>query len=396
MIADRTKRVVMLSPVNFLRNYAGFQYLADSVHEFGFDVQVFAHIPSSMMAEARRLPYSVHSCYDGILGQVPRLRHLAIRHKIRGALDRGCDAVILNSSGLNDYFDMGVSFKRRNPGKILIQYCPELGLGGDGGDRWEKHRVARVGNANVPNMIIDVDVDRARIRAERTRLKKSVDIIPNTLPLKEMPVAAPLGTLAKISGCSIPGDKRILIFTGTASKTTLLELQAIMSAVSDNVFLLWFAHGVTQSVSRARSVLQPMFGEDRVRISNAVPRSTLLSVLHEADAGLIAYSHRAVPTLNQKFAAPTKTYEYLAAGLPIVSYGNPSILNLVKRYDIGLCAEDDDPESLAHAIDELFARQDFPLLRQRAKSVFSEELCYEKCAKDVLDRIHKLIDESPR
>jgi len=248
-------------------------------------------------------------------------------------------------------------------------------------------------NANVPDLIIDVDARRAKIRSDRFGLTKPVCVIPNTLPLDAIPDPAPSGTLSKISGCTLPKDKRILLFTGLASTTTLNALQAVLSAVVDRMFLLWFAHGTKKAVAKAQYTLQSRFGEDRVHVCKAVTRSVLLSAQHEADAGLIAYSYRSVPTMNQKHAAPTKLYEYLASGLPIVSYPNPTILDLVERYKLGVCSKEDAPESLAHAIVELFRRDDFSLLREHVRSVFTKELVYEKYSTSVLDNMCKMILE---
>ena len=385
-----SKRVIMFSPVNCMRSYSGFQYLGNALYEKGFEVELFAQIPLDMMSEAKILPYPVHSGYEGLLGRVPILRHFAIRWRIRRLLKGKCDAIILLESNWNEYFWESIAFHRRCPGKPFFLYCPELGPPFERSFR-DVLRKRCLRYASAADMIIDVDSYRAECRQKLMGLRKSVPVIPNTLPLKTIPEPAPPGTLAKIAGTSLPKDRRVLLFTGLVAAVTLDEVTAIMKAVSENIFLLWFAHGSDQAIATARDNLRAILGENCFHISRALPRATLLSSLHEADAGLVAYSYRAHPMLNVKYAAPTKLYEYLAAGLPVVSYGNPSIKELVEVHDLGICAREDTPESLGHAIDELFARDDFLSLRIHVKEVFADKLCYEKCSGDVLERMCQMI-----
>lgn len=391
MCYQRRKKVVMLSHVNFLRNYSGFQYLADSLYERGFEVEIFAHVPHKIMPEAKTLPYSVHSCYEGFFGRIPRLRHLKFIRDIRRALSVTCDAVIINAYTPSSYYMEGVTFKRENPTIPLIQYSPELWLTSDQGGFGVRQHEYFLRHANIPEMIIDVEPNRARLRSECFGLKKTVQVIPNTLPAKSIPEPAAPGTLARIAGTLLPKDQRILVFTGVASPMMVAEMKTIMNAVSDRVFLLWFAHGSSQAINEARKALCSMPGIGRIHVAYAVSRKMLLSALHQADAGLIAYSYREGTTMNQRYAAPTKLYEYLAAGLSIVSYGNPSIKELVDKFNLGNCSKDDTPESLGESINELFDRADFASLREHVKEIFTERLCYEKSAGDVLRQICELI-----
>ncbi|MEP5568694.1 MAG: hypothetical protein ABJN62_12715 [Halioglobus sp.] len=391
--ASATK-VVMFSSVNFTRAYAGFQYLADSLHQQGFEVEVFAHVPRSLMSEARELPYTIHSCYEGFWGRIRLFRHFVFRMKIYQTVMKGCDAIVLNSSGMTGYFDVAVKFRKSKTVNALVQYCPELGLGGTKGLKGRKLE-ERIKSGNVPDMIVDVEPHRAEIRRNILKLKEPVYVIPNTLPLAGLPPRAPPGTLSKLAGCDFPRNKLILLFTGIASGATIRDLTEIMSFVSDNIFLLWFAHGSEKAIDSAQECLQASLGCERVHVSNSVSRTSLLSAQHEADAGLITYSWRHIRTQNQKYAAPTKLFEYLASGLPIASYGNPSILSLVEQFHIGYCSGEDTPESLARAINNLFDCNDYPELKDHVRKMFVKHLCYEKCSEVVLEKMFSLIrDES--
>lgn len=396
MLEQRIKqqRIVMLSPVNFLRNYSGFQYLADALHERGLSVEIFANIPRSMLPEISSLPYHVHSCYEGAFGLIPRLRHLRFRQKIRCALDNQCIAVIVNSTFSASYFREAVAFKEQYTDKRLILYCSELWLPNENSHVPHRDRVYCISHVNDADMIIDVEPHRAKLRKHYFELQKPINILPNTLPRKELPPPASPGTLAKVVGYTIPKDKYVLLFTGPVTDVTLAELMHVMKKVPDHVFLLWIGHASYNSVSNARSALQELLGADRLHICTSIPRITLLSVMHEASAGLILYSYRSYPTMNQMYAAPTKLYEYIAAGLPVVSYSNPSIKKLVDDYGLGSCAEEDVPESLGRAIEQLFARPDYALLCEHVKRVFENQLCYEECTREAMEEITRLIGQS--
>lgn len=388
MNMQKQKSVILLSPVNILRASAGFYYIADALNERGYCVEMFAHIPVEMMHEINSLPFPVHSLYEGALGKVPRIRHLAFQRKIKRNYFEKCDALVVNFTNPVDYCKLGVEFKKHYPKKPLIHFCPELWVPGEKTKITGEALDFYLGHVNTPDMLIDVEPLRAKLRSERLGLQKPVEVIRNTLPLKSLPEFAPAGTLEKLAGRMLPKDKHILLLTGRATIAMVNEVKAIMDNVSERVFMLWFATGGDQALAKARDMLE----RDRAHVAKSVPRFDLLSARWEADAGLIAYSWRSVPTLNQEYAAPSKLFEYLATGLPVVSYGNPSVKALTDKYGIGICSSEETPEALAKAVDMLFARHDFSSLREQVKSVFENELSYEKSSKDVLERMCSLID----
>ncbi|UJF25312.1 hypothetical protein L0B52_03955 [Suttonella sp. R2A3] len=61
---------------------------------------------------------------------------------------------------------------------------------------------------------------------------------------------------------------------------------------------------------------------ESILVLRNLPHSTVLGLYDFFDAGLLSYENH---PLNVKFCAPTKVYEYLAAGLYIIGNSNYSL-----------------------------------------------------------------------
>ena len=393
MCSKRRKNIILLAPVNFLRSYSGFQYLADSLFERGFNLKVFAHVPHELMPEARKLPYPVYSCFESIIGKIPVLRHFIFRWKIQRELNNELDSIILCSTNFDGFFRESVSFKNKYPNKIFIQYCPELWLPDDKRIFRESDRIFYLKNANTPDMIIDVEIHRAKLREQHFCLNKTVYVIPNTLPLNNIPRSSSLEKLSNVANIQFPKGKYLLVFTAVITPTTVKEFQNLLNNISSNIFILWIAHGSKRAIKEACFMLQKKIKSECFHVCGPIPRNILNCLIQEADAGLILYPFHTNLMMNQIYAAPSKLFEYIAAGLPIVSYGNPSIRELVDKYDLGICAKEQTPESLSRAIDVLFSRNDFPSLRNHVKSVFADFLCYDKYSQNIIDHMCNILNK---
>jgi len=380
----------MVCPWNYLRAHAGFQYLADALHFRGFHIKVYARIPRNMLVELAERPYAVMSRESAWYARIPLVRRVLFRREIIRAWTDDADAMLCYDLG---FFREAVEIKRQQPSKLLVLVSPDIFApedcpGNPFVEFYEKH-------ANVPDVTVDVEPHRAEWRKTRFGLRHDVLVIPNTLPSNEAPPAAAPGTLRSLAGADIPGWKHVIVFAGGLYPGVPLErLVRACAMLKERVFLLAFCHGPPQRIAALRQLSSELLGPQSGRISGPVPRRALLSCLWEASAGLVFYPPSAQRTVNQLYCAPAKFFEYLAAGIPVVTTANESLRPIVTSRDVGAVARDDSAEAFAEAIDALLSRSDLPEIRRRARKLFLDELCYEKAAEPALSRLCGMIEEA--
>jgi glycosyltransferase involved in cell wall biosynthesis len=90
-------------------------------------------------------------------------------------------------------------------------------------------------------------------------------------------------------------------------------------------------------------------GWTRVRYLHQVPRGEVVQAMRDARAGLVL-NH---PTVNYIDAYPTKMFEYMALGLPVVCSNFPLWTEIVRGADCGVAVDPRDPEAIAAAITAL-------------------------------------------
>jgi glycosyltransferase involved in cell wall biosynthesis len=93
---------------------------------------------------------------------------------------------------------------------------------------------------------------------------------------------------------------------------------------------------------------------DRVSMLPSIPLAELLAYTAEADVGVSLLQDTCE---NHRLALPNKLFEYVAAGVPVITGTLPESRRLVEEYGIGWCVRPDDTEALAAALREALDRR---------------------------------------
>ena len=93
-------------------------------------------------------------------------------------------------------------------------------------------------------------------------------------------------------------------------------------------------------------------------------------------------------SINHKYAAPTKFYEYIACGLNVVSTNNEGINKIIENNNIGVCIK--QKENMEDAIKRLLEKglND----RESIRKTFEEKYCYEISSFSAIQEIKKIVN----
>ena len=384
--AHRLRELLIVTPNSFVHAYGGVLYLADALWQCGVKVRLLCTLQREYAHLLPQRPYPVIDLAQLPFGGAPKIRFLIRIARIMQEGLRPHTHFIFNDY---DYYRQAVWLKHLRPEAQLIHYTTEL-LTPE-----EQPTIPRLRfyerHARVPDLIIDVEPHRAQRRQKRFGLDRLPMVLPNTLPAAYFPLPGPPGSLARLAGgAPLPLDRFILLYAGSAHPTMSFDrlLQAI-SLCPVPVFLLGFIRGDARRIEHWQRQLYVKLGSAGGRICPAVPRLDLLRALPEAGAGLIYYPPSDELSCNQLFCAPTKLYEYLAAGLPVVGSANPSLRDLLEPAELGYCAEEDSPAGLARALERTMIRYGSRASAHRLhiQAYYRDSLCFEKTSEPVLSAI---------
>ncbi|MCZ7558269.1 MAG: glycosyltransferase [Bacteroidia bacterium] len=200
----------------------------------------------------------------------------------------------------------------------------------------ERWIVRRAGLVIVP------EENRARIIFEEYGSKAAPAVVRN---IPEEVVDVPRGSLLR-DLLGISADAVIVLYQGLVSDTRCLrELAQSLASLPPHVHIVIVGEGDT----RLRSDLEDIAADTRgrLRLLPWMPPDELRAFTASADVGVLLYRNNG---RNNYFAAPNKLYEYLFAGLPLVSSAFPGLQAIIEGSGFGVCANPDDPGDIARAI----------------------------------------------
>ncbi|HYG86192.1 MAG TPA: glycosyltransferase family 4 protein [Azospirillum sp.] len=146
-------------------------------------------------------------------------------------------------------------------------------------------------------------------------------------------------------------ERQGVAFVGTicADRCAVEMVEAIgrVAGFPDAKMLL--AGGIETTPLRER--MQSSAGWSRVDYRGRLDRAGVQRLLSESRVGLALY----YPTQNYFDTQPVKLFEYMAAGIPVITADFPYHRGIIERHRCGICVAPQDPDAIASAIEWIFA-----------------------------------------
>jgi glycosyltransferase involved in cell wall biosynthesis len=167
-----------------------------------------------------------------------------------------------------------------------------------------------------------------------------------------------------------PSDVIVLYQGLLAASRCLLELIAAMTELPPSYHLVLIGGGSASYLERIRELISREGLSPRVHVLPWVDPRELPLITASADIGALPYRNSG---RNNYYAAPNKLYEYLFAGLRVVSSDFPGLRSVIDGGGYGACAAPDDSRDLARAISEAAGLEGGRPLAERARAEFRWE-----------------------
>jgi glycosyltransferase involved in cell wall biosynthesis len=131
---------------------------------------------------------------------------------------------------------------------------------------------------------------------------------------------------------------------------------------------------------------------DIVHMVPPVPPAEVYSSALKCDVGVIPYKPL---SRNLYLSTPVKLFDYLGAGLAIVSSDLPAIRKIVNRWGCGILVDPDDPADLAEAIGRLATSPTLLQQMKRAALSAGAEYGWEKQSRSLVTLVETVARTAP-
>lgn len=137
-----------------------------------------------------------------------------------------------------------------------------------------------------------------------------------------------------------------------------------------------------------REELSALEGWKKVREYGVQEREGVREVLDRSSAGLVVLQ----PYVNFFAALPVKMFEYMAAGVPVLSSDFKLWADIVEGNDCGVCVDPTNPKRIAEGVQELLADPDrTDQMGRNGRKAVEEEYNWGKDAERLLDLYKGLV-----
>lgn len=142
-----------------------------------------------------------------------------------------------------------------------------------------------------------------------------------------------------------PGKKLIIYVGGFNEGRGLEETIEAAKFLPNDILIIFMGYGNWQG--RIEDLIKKENLQKKVLILKPVPPEKVIGFIRGADLGLCLIQKT---SLSYYYSSPNKIYQYVAAEIPILGSDFPEISAVVKKYQVGVVIEPNNPKMIAKKI----------------------------------------------
>ena len=287
-----------------------------------------------------------------------------LRRAVAAARERPADVWICHDL---DTLPIGAAVKRELGGKLVYD-SHELWLDRNAPahetapERWRWRRMER-SLIEAVDTVVTVCDSFADVLAERYPIERPVVVrnIPETAPVRDS------ADLRRLAG--IPAGRKLVLFLGGLQRKRGLEPLVRAAPALAGCDMVLMGPAETGLRERLLELAAEIGAADRVHVVPPVAPAEVVAYARSADVGVAPIQNAG---LSYFYSLPNKVFEYVHAGLPVVTSDFPEMARLVADHELGATCDPDDPDSIARAIAYVLDGERHQRLAANARTAASE------------------------
>ena len=209
----------------------------------------------------------------------------------------------------------------------------------------------------------------------RNQYNKDVQVLRN------VPRSDDLKKTKSRTDLNIPLDKKIVLVQGTGINIDrgVEELLEAISIMEDTMLYIVGSGDVLEQL-RSRSQAQDLIG--KVVFIGKLPYNEMMQYTYNADVGVTLDKDT---NINYRFSLPNKIFDYIKAGLPVLSSDLVELKKIINQYGIGVITEDHSPEEIKKSLLAIWGNENLFYQYKENTIKAAQELTWEEEVKILLE-----------
>ena len=187
---------------------------------------------------------------------------------------------------------------------------------------------------------------------------RNLEIIENAP--EKLIILPPPGKLREMINAE--SDTVIALYQGVLCPERGLEELLVAARLTTDPSVKFVIIGMDTWNGTLQKMALDMGLKEKVIFLPPVPSEELAEITVDADMGFILFRNTC---LNHYYSLPNKLYEYMMAGVPVVSSDFPELKRVLTEVDSGITVDPESPEEISEAVQKLAAD---PEMRKRMRN----------------------------